>query len=257
MCERIKSDYSKSKITEFMDELKEKMPFQNEAQFQHALAMAIDKDIAENNKPYEVLLEVWTGRTPGEDQSDKRDCYTDIVIFDATEKEYLAIELKYKTAGLTVTKDYGEIHLKQQSANDYGCYDYLWDVQRIQDLILGENKDGNLEKCSCVGGYAIFLTNERLYWEYKREERMNKNGYYDFCIGDGNIETNQLLEWHSPRDSQKEGMRKSAIQLGNCLLDTQFEWKPFRDIPQEQCQNPKDAREFRYLCLELAKPASR
>lgn len=244
MC-KIKNYYSKYKIMELMNGLKEKMPFQNEAQFQHALAMAIDKDIAEKNKPFEVWLEVWTGnKTPGEEQAAKRDCYTDIVILNAAEKEYLAIELKYKTAGLTVTKDYGDIRLKQQNANDLGCYDYLWDVQRIQDLILGENKEGNLKQCRCVGGYAIFLTNEWKYWAYKREKCMNKNKYYDFCIGDGSsIEKKEPLEWHNPD--------RSAIRLGSCLQDTQFKWKLFWDIPQEQRQNSKGASEFQYLCLEL------
>ena len=119
MCERIKSYYSKCKIMKFIDGLKEKMPFQNEAQFQHALAMAIDKDITEKNKKYEVWLEVWTGsKNLNEDQAAKRDCYTDIVILDAAEKEYIAIEWKYKTAGLTVTKDYGDSRWKQQDAND-------------------------------------------------------------------------------------------------------------------------------------------
>ena len=214
-----KSESEKSKITELVEELKEKMP-----------------------------------------------CYTDIVILDTAKKEYLAIELKYKTAKLEmVTKGYGDISLKEQGANDYGCYDYLWDVQRIGDLISGENKEGNLKECRCVGGYAIFLTNEKKYWTYTREGRVDKNGYYDFCIGDGSdddrdndrsddrsIKKNRPLEWHCPGDPQKEGTRKYAITLSDKYLQEEnFDWgeerNPFWTAPKES----EGARKFRYLCLTL------
>lgn len=236
--------YNNKKINGFMGALAENgMIFQSEAQFQHKLAMVIAKDIEKENKKYEILLESWTDTDENKKDTDKK-CYTDIVIIDTNseKKEYIAIELKYKTAEAEYDTDYGTIHLTPQGANDNGCYDYLLDIQRIQNQI-DKKSEGNLSECKCVGGYAIILTNEKKYWEYTNENKKKENGYFQFCIGDNSkIIKNKDLNWKSNRKeyNNENDARHTPIKLKYVENDN-FKWLPEKE----------NNSEFRYLCLEV------
>ena len=110
--------------------------FQNECQFQFALAWAIKEFFN-----YEISLEEVT--LIDKFSNKKRRAYSDIVVKIAEDK-YIAIELKYKTAKKSVAsgdeEDYGEGGLTQQGAQGFGKYDFLWDVNRNEFLIYGQDK---------------------------------------------------------------------------------------------------------------------
>ena len=83
-------------------------------------------------------------------------------------KEYLPIELKYKTK--TVRKKllrFGESVaeavevMKNQGAQDLGKYDFWKDVRRIEIV---RNRFGNI-----INGLAIFVTNDPMYLQLGRE----------------------------------------------------------------------------------------
>lgn len=137
-------------INHVLDELGVKRPiFHNEADFQHALAW----EIHNNHKDIDIRLEKFVEGK-----------YIDI--WAETEKIIYVFELKYKTRnkkdknGIFEIFNYSneEFQLKNQGAQDLARYDFFKDIERLQNI-------GNSFKNKKVIRYAIFLTNEKLYWE--------------------------------------------------------------------------------------------
>lgn len=119
--------------------------FHSEADFQHALAWRIHELSAE----YSVRLEF---RPP----EFRKRFYLDIW---AVGHPSLAIELKYKTRGLRANVRGELFELRDQSAQDIGRYDFLNDLQRIEQVVSAHSN---------VIGYAILLTNDSAYWRPPR-----------------------------------------------------------------------------------------
>ena len=120
--------------------------FHSEADFQHSLAWSIHKispsAIVRLEKPF---------RFP------ESSIYVDIFVILRGVR--YGIELKYKTRGFAHERD-GEIYdLKNQSAQDIGRYDFLLDVQRVEDL----KSRGLVDS-----GASLFLTNDSAYWKSPR-----------------------------------------------------------------------------------------
>lgn len=90
------------------------------------------------------------------------------------------IELKYKTKAATI----GGISLLNQSATDFGCYDYLWDIYRLEQL---SSQIQNYDV-----GFAIMLTNDAAYFR----DTQRKSAYDDFKIFDVVTKQGQL-SWQS------------------------------------------------------------
>jgi len=123
--------------------------FSNERQFQLELAWTL-KEMG-----HEVYLEVL------EDKDKKT--YIDLIVKE-TEYEYVAIELKYTTMQSDRKRmDYhiGKkiIAVYSQGAGDVRRYDYLKDVQRIENLREKINVFGLANAC-VTRGYAIIMTND-------------------------------------------------------------------------------------------------
>lgn len=184
--------------------------FRNEEQFQFCLAWAIQDFFGS----YNVLLEE---STLDIDYSGKiKKSYTDILV--KTDKdEYIAIELKYKTAETSIQG----IDLLNHGATDLGRFDYLWDINRLERLVyplqtkqINENKsiriannyrDNKLPIISNyiydkriankkIKGFAVFLTNEEKYWTFSKDKHATKPYkyceqvmYHDFCIAENDV----------------------------------------------------------------------
>ena len=92
------------------------------------------------------------------------------------------IELKYKTKDATIPQNNGsQISLKNHGAVDLGCYDYLKDIARIEDV-------ARLEKPSFAKGFAIMLTNEHKYYTHVKV----RSAYDNFKIYPGAIRAGWL-----------------------------------------------------------------
>lgn len=113
--------------------------FHSERDFQHALAWRIHKDMPDSG----VRLEY----KPFPDERK----YLDLWLNGFG----IAIELKYRTRELELTRDGEAFELRNQSANDISRYDFLNDIQRLERLS---------ELPRAMAGFAIFLTNDHLYW---------------------------------------------------------------------------------------------
>lgn len=111
----------------------------------------------------------------------------DIVV--VKDDEFLPIELKYKTKktkeSISLNRFNKEIKdidiLKNQSAQDLGCYDFWKDVRRIE--VIKDNYKENVKN-----GIAIFLTNDSFYW---KENIKEDAAYYNFRLSSYNNKRNR------------------------------------------------------------------
>ena len=72
----------------------------------------------------------------------------------------IPIELKYKTSKLKVSIDDEEYQLKTHGAYPVSRYEFIKDISRLE--VFG-------------GGFAVFLTNDNLYWYRGEEEGIDED----------------------------------------------------------------------------------
>ena len=153
--------------------------------------------------------------------SSRNRLYVDIVV-ELNGVSHL-IELKYKTKTATITDINGEqIILQNHSAHDFGCYDYLKDVSRIEQL---KQNNNNLKN-----GFAIILTNDSSYYTPK------SGAAYDmFRIHQGATKSGKL-NWLPTRKGTllAYGNRHNFSLLGSYTMD----WLLYNN-------------DFRYLITEI------
>jgi len=136
-------------INKIINKLSNKRPvFHSEADFQHALAWEI------HHKWPDCAM-----RLEFKPPNCSERMYTDIWAGD--KDTVIAIELKYKTRGLDIEVLGEKFNLLDQSAQDLARYDYLKDIQRLEQIVLN-NK---------AIAYAIFLTNDSAYWKVPPNEQ--------------------------------------------------------------------------------------
>lgn len=201
-------------INEIIEILKNKRKiFTSEADLQLEMAQAIKRKY-KDDKNVIVRLEY----CPDFDSK----MHIDILVI--INGKWIPIELKYKTKELKTNKEvisYDDEYscrykLKNHSAHDCGCYDYLKDICRIEKI---RDKKLNLfEK-----GYAIFITNDTLY---KKGPRNNKVNYARFALkNDITIEKEKDLSWGKNGSSSQE--REKPIKLKSKY---KINWEEFSDI---------------------------
>lgn len=146
--------------------------FCSEADFQFSLAWKLKECI--NNESIKIRLEYLFNKQ----EEHEKNKYIDILLIQ--ENKWLPIELKFKKKETTITEDDGETYnLKTHGAKDGGCYNYLYDIKRIEDI----RKD---KKNDFVRGFTIMLTNDK---SYLRKPRKNV-AYVNFSIHIGrNLKT--------------------------------------------------------------------
>ena len=237
-------------IQTLMDNIKNEMPFCNEAQFQEALLNEIRKNLDPNLYASIEVLNI-----EKINKKNKRN-YSDIIIFNE-DGDFIAIELKYKIKGKNATSSYtylskyGDIIAQPQGAADLSRYGFLKDIMRIEHLIKGNCK----VSCSytflkkCIRGYAILLSNDSSLWTQKKSTC--KSQYKNFCIADDDNCSTQC-EWLDQNqlknnievikyNSKYPGFRLNKAYICNWSDNPYFEDK----------YNPKRSPDFRYLAIEV------
>ncbi len=213
-----KKTLTKEKMHEIMKKLSKERPvFHSEADFQHALAWKIHEECPE----YNIRLE------KREILNDK-EIYFDIFVFK--DNEMIPIELKYKTKELELILDNEEYHLKTHFAYPLSRYDFVKDISRLEEF---------------GGGFAIFLTNDKLYWERGNEETIDEE--FKFCK---NNKLEGTLHWSS-KAGQGTIEGKNTITLLNSYI---FHWKDYSEIQDYSSNNINT--QFRYLLVEIQKSDS-
>ena len=209
-----KKKLTKKNMHEIMKELgKERPVFHSEADFQHALAWKIHEEYPD----YNVRLE------KREVVNDK-EVYFDIFIFKNNEK--IPIEVKYKTRELKVSIENEEYKLKTHSAYPPNRYEFIKDISRLEAF---------------GGGFAVFLTNDSLYWYRGEEEGIDE----DFKIYE-NRKIKETLNW-GPKAGNGTTKGKGEITLLHSYI---FHWTDYSEI--KDCSSPNGSK-FRYLLVEIPK----
>ena len=236
--------------------------FSNEAQFQFDLAW----ELRERNYGEKILLE---HLIPKDSNGKKR--YIDIVIKNG---DYcIPIELKYKTTDKEIEYllDNGEIvKTYNQGACDLGCYDFLKDLSRIEDIVSDkeyifiQGKDMKVEK-----GYVVIITNEKTYYEgpkngkFDEDKKLyyyNQNGekyyYYwqNFIPKEGKtVGEREQLNWIDPESGNvdEEARHTTSDRKMPIKIDKRYTFKWDDYTVNELTEN--QGYKFRYMIIEVKK----
>jgi len=250
-------EFSKEKIKELMEELKDRRPvFNSEDDFKFSLAWLIKERYKDK---VEIRLEKKMNNNKDASSSevgDKKNKNQRIDIFiivkNENNVEKIGIELKYFTVRIE-WRDYKNeetIILASQYANDIKCYDAWKDVERLEDFI---------EKGFINRGFVIWLTNVNSLTKNPAETKKRKNNktyYEEFKIFNGReINGPKKLEWD--REASK-GTTKGRDERITIKGNYKVCWNEYKDLNNEQeninekSSNKKNSnKEFKYAILEV------
>lgn len=165
-----------------------------------------------------------------------QEMYVDIVVNDG--KEWVPIEVKYKTRGLVEdgllfgqpTKNLSI--LKNQGAQDLGMYGFWKDVRRVEMLCKTYPTVKN--------GIAIFVTNDPYYVESPKGKEADKVNYYAFRMTEGRTALGRMA-WMNENC-------KIAASYPAFKLDGQYtiHWEPVGEH-----STPRDKANFSYCMVTI------
>ncbi|MDR2892190.1 MAG: hypothetical protein LBV80_03770 [Deltaproteobacteria bacterium] len=185
-------------IHSLLDNMK-RPAFASEDDFKFVFAYELQKLLPDANVVLEYPHEIIAGKRS----------YIDIAI--RRKKQYIPIELKYKTKQANVLLREGEpFKLKNHSACDIGRYDFLRDIWRLEQLLKESHKFG-----PC--GYAVLLTNDRMYWDKNSEQKINSNDRdFKFFDGDDTVIRKGIHSWYKNNEiAQYSGSRYRSLEFDN------------------------------------------
>ena len=146
----------KEEMEQILKEMAKEGTFLSEAQFQFDLAWKLKEHFGD--RKIHIYLEYPDIDSRADTDGKYKKNRYDILLEDNERKKKCIIELKYKTKKETITYGGNQFELKNQSAQDFGRYDYLYDVSRIEAY--RDNGSDDFDN-----GFAILLTNDDLYWK--------------------------------------------------------------------------------------------
>lgn len=147
----------------------------------------------------------------------KNEMHLDTLVLwpSGSNRKWIPIQLKYKTQEFKWSdNDDCFYNLKNQGAQDWGCYDYLLDISRIETV-----KNSLQDEFKC--GYAVFITNDLLYMNGPN----SNSNYYDFRICEGRTIENEDLSWKNTSHVSKQ--RINNIHLSGSYS---FRWHEYSEI---------------------------
>lgn len=186
--------------------------FHSEADFQHELAW----ELKTQNEYLDIRLERPLGKTGIK--------YIDLFAHD---KQNIGIELKYKTKRLEFTIMNENFRLASHAATNLARYDFLKDVQRLEEL----KKEGLIDI-----GYAVFLSNVSAYWNGNKNESTLSQ---DFYISE-NEEISGTLSWVPGIKVSSVG--KDRLSDLNITGNYNSHWENYSEVNNDI---------FRYLIFEI------
>lgn len=262
--------------------------FSNEAQFQFELAFAI-KNKFENSEIYLEHLVLVSDDTENNTQILKM--YIDIIV--KIDNDYYPIELKYKTANERIEyqrSNGGKVYTFNQGAPDTGSYDFIKDINRLEQLVYGFNNEelrvvskGKetkifnprldytsliIDENSLQKGFAIMITNNEKYFD----KTSYKTSYWEnFSLSGDDNNSKELkgnLYWivdnHEIKENDNyENYKKQLGKIVNSVSLSRskpiklqgtytLNWEDY-DVKGYDNQNDDKKHSFKYLIVEVAK----
>ena len=199
-------------ITNLMNDLACDRPvFHSEADFQQALAWCIHDAIPDGGvrlefKPFPaepMYLDIWL---PGIG---------------------VAVELKYKTRKLNLLLEGESFALRDQSAQDISRYDFLKDIQRLEQLRKLPN---------ARAGFAVLLTNDPSYWKHSSHPATIDAA---FRLHEGRTITGEMA-WSERASAGTTKHREAPIRLNGSY---DLHWQDYANMGDGH------NRRFRYLAV--------
>ncbi|MBI5840444.1 MAG: hypothetical protein HZB19_10105 [Chloroflexi bacterium] len=204
-------------VREILAIIAKKRPiFHSEADFQHTFAWEIHQKLPNASVRLELPVQV-------------KNQYLHIDVWIKNQDEILAVELKYKTRGLSVQIDNEQYRLKNQSAQDIGRYDFIKDIQRLEHVAS--------EQSNFIG-YAVLLTNDSAYWI---KPASHDTVDADFRINDGRV-LEGVCNWGvNASDGTKKNREQSLVLQDKYIV----QWENFSR------PSPASYGEFRSLTIKV------
>ena len=204
-------------IADIMRSLSTNRPvFHSERDFQLALAWKIHEIKPGCGIRLEVPFQIGKERQ-----------YMDIQFQGRNRDQEIAIELKYPKKKLRIEHTGERFDLRAAAARDVGCHGFIEDIQRLERLLETEKR--------FTTGFAIFLTNDPLYWE----DRKGRTNYDDFHISEGEKVAGEM-------NGVKNG-KSTSICLKNSY---DIHWHNYSHVAKQE----KYGR-FRYIVVKVVLPS--
>ena len=152
----------KEVIIDVLNNLAKRRPlFWSEADFQFEFAWELHKKLGEEANIY---LERRFELDNDKDTRDKNHNKYYVDIWVEYQDGIYPIELKYTTKRCKVDDAKNQVKTKEQSARDAGCYRFLWDIKRLEEIKTSLSPKE-------VKGYAIMLTSDAGYYEERKPKQ--------------------------------------------------------------------------------------
>ena len=178
--------------------------FHSEADFQHALAWQIHEVMPD----CKIRLE-WPYRK-------ERNWHLDIWLSIPR----ITIELKYRTKKLELKYDGEDFALSNQSAYDFGEYDFFKDIQRLERVVADKK---------AKAAFGILLTNDPRYWDPPKGDSWKKTTDTAFRLHEGKKVIGKLA-WSDETDESTKQGRKDPI----CLTGSyHLHWQDYSNLEEE------------------------
>jgi len=140
-------------------------------------------------------------------------------------------------------KNSEEFKLKNQGAQNFGRYDFLKDISRLEKF---KNSEIVKKMKKSFYGYAIFLTNDYLYW--KKTNRKKIPSDIQFRLQDSNeIEKGE----HGWENNSSSGIKKGRTEKITLSNKYEISWSDYSKIDKSKnCKNSNHSI-FRYLLVKI------
>ena len=218
--ENVKQELIEIITKEFIAQIDNNTPYHNEAQVQYKLAIELYKKFK-----IEPTLE-WYVKN---DESGAKE-YIDMMLKIGSKR--VAIELKYKTRAVK-----GEDAYVNQGGQSDGKFHFFKDIERLERLKKSKDKDCRIEK-----GFAIFITNDYLYWNEPRSNSQAED--FKLCAGKNIKQGIYYAEWRMTEEQKKQKELKEAKNAAVTISRSYpVEWSSPSD------EEKKEGKTFRYLII--------
>lgn len=206
--------------------------FVSEADFQHVLAIELEKYFPDN-----VYCE-FPAYVKYKDNDEQKLIHIDIMVQDGD--DLYPIEMKYKTRKIQSKDIYcntgikiSEI-LRTHSAQDINAYEFWKDVLRIERLVVPPNKN-------IKSGVCIMVTNDTIYYKSVEENKKAEEVIWtDFLLNDGlEAQCDRPKCWHSDAKWTK---KYPPLDIKNSY---ECKWEHFCTV---------EGSEFKSLFIEVKRP---
>ena len=243
----------KKVINDVLENLAKRRPlFWSEADFQFEFAWELHKKLGEEANIYlERRHEINSASSDSANEKATQSTinknldklYVDIWI--EYEKVTYPIELKYTTKRCKVDDAKNQVKTKEQSARDIGCYRFLWDIKRLEEIKTSLSPKE-------VKGYAIMLTSDAGYYEERKPKQPTL--FDDFRLTHNRkIKKDTELKWNLSRIAEDKRADHWSRNWPKFTLKAEYilQWQDFKPIQTKPVDDKGNIVTLKYLLVEV------